>query len=202
MDVPTLMTQIKRQFGDEYSVIITDDDIYGYIYEAELDIIRNTGLNTITQTASSSTFPLALPTTVSIKRVTVNGVAMVYTTTQEMDMLGLDYSVTGAPSYYYIDLQKLYLYPAANPVVQVSVTYSKTPVLMVGTPASQSFTVADVYHTDILKFCRGKAHNKNQNFQAEKVEMDAYNEAIGVRREEANSVDNIIVKINDPWDYE
>jgi hypothetical protein len=127
---------------------------------------------------------------------------MVYTTTQEMDMLGLDYSVNGGPSYYYLDQQKLYLYPTAVPVVQVTIAYSKTPVLMSGTPASNSFTVAEVYHTDILKFCRGKAHNKNQNFQAEKVEMDAYNDAIGVRREEATSVDNIITKINDPGDYE
>ena len=72
VDVVTALRRIKRQFGDEYDVVIIDDDIYGWIYEAESDIIRNTGCNDTKLTVSSTSFPSDVPASVNIKRISIS----------------------------------------------------------------------------------------------------------------------------------
>lgn len=202
MDVPTALLRIKRQFGDEYDVIINNDDIYGWIYEAELDIIRNTGSHDFSQTVSSTLFPSAVPDSVTISVVSINGKALTFTSKSEIILAYSNLDAIGEPGFWYLEDKKIYLYPFDPTVSQnVDMTYSKIPVLMAGLPASNTFVIPENYRTDLVNFCIAKAHNKNRNYQAERTFMDLYDRSLGLRRDEEQSQDGPIYKSGDPMDY-
>jgi hypothetical protein len=203
VDVASALTTIKRQFGDEYDVIITDIDIYAWIHDAELDIIRNTSANNFTINVATSAFPTSVPDSVNIRRLSVNGKALQFISKEELDLLHLADTQTGTPSYWYKSNKQVFVYPADTASTQqIQVTYNKVPSTMTGLPTANSFTVPEVYHEDVIKYCLARAHNKNHDAAAEKQQMDLYDRGIGTRRDESHSPDAPVYKIQDPWDYE
>jgi len=202
MDVETVLRRVKRQFGDEYDVVINDDDIYGWIYEAEMDIIRNTGSNEQTMTQSSTAFPLDIPANVNITRILINGSPLSYLSQNVLDDQGFNFNAVGGRSSWYKVGTKVHLYPSDTLITNVDIHYTKTPVMMQGLPAANLFTVPERYRTDVIQFCIAKAHNKNRNFQAEQRAMENYDRSLGIRREEAYSTDGAQYKGSDPMDYE
>lgn len=203
VDVPTALRRIKRQFGDEYGVVITNDDIYGWIHDAELDIIRTTSCNDTTISVSSSTFPVDVPTSVNIKRLSVAGKALAFITVDEIDMLSLNTQSTGGIQYWYkTEGTKLNLWPVPDTASSIDIQYNKTPGMMVDPDTGNTFTVPEVYHDDVLKYCIARAHNKNNNLQAEQAQMQLYDRNLNIRRDESQSVDLTLYKGGDPMDFE
>jgi len=202
VDVTTAVLRIKRQFGDEYDVVITDNDIYGWIYEAESDIIRSTGCNDTKLTVSSSSFPSDVPASVNIKRIAIDNKALQYITVAEIDLLALSIVATGGPQYWYKEKTKVCLWPVSETAVNVEINYNKVPAAMSGLPSVNTFTVPDVYHDDVIKYCIGRAHNKNNNLQAEQAQMTLYDRNLSTRRDEAQNADTVIYKGADPMDFE
>lgn len=207
MDVTTAVKRIKRQFGDEFDVVINDDDIYGWIYDAESDIIRTTGCNDTTISVPSTSFPTDVPATVNIKRLTLNGKALQYVTVEELDLLNVSLSDKSTPQYWYkakfsIEGAKVCLYPLATDTVNVNISYNKVPTIMSGATSANTFTVPDIYHEDIVKYCIGRAHNKNNNLQAEAAQMQIYDRNLNIRRDEAQTGDTVLYKAGDPMDFD
>jgi hypothetical protein len=203
VDVTTALLRVQRQFGDEYEVIFNDDDFYGWVYEAEVDIIRTTGSNSVTIIVATSAFPSSVPDSVNIQRVSVNGKSLQHITKEEIDLIGISDTNTGTPGYWYRSNKQVCLYPQdLTSSQQVQITYNKVPVIMSGLTSANTFTVPQVYHDDVVKYCIARAHNKNHDMQAEKATMDLYDRNISLRRDESQSIDAPIYKINDPMDYD
>jgi len=202
VNVETAVMRIKRQVGDEYDVVFNDDDVYGWIYEAESDIIRNTGCNDTKLTVSSTSFPADVPASVNIKRISINSKALQYISAAEIDLLGLSIAATGGPAYWYKEKTEIRLWPVATTAVDVEIHYNKVPEIMTDIPSSNTFTVPAVYHDDVIKYCIARAHNKNNNLQAEGAQMALYDKNLSSRRDEAQSIDGIIYKGADPMDFE
>jgi hypothetical protein len=201
MLVSDALRKIKRQFGDEYNVVIIDQDIFDWIHEAELDIIRSVSDNDLTLSVPSSTFPLSIPEKVTIKRVSINHKTLMYITLPQLDMMRLNELEQGETQYWYFQGAKVYLYPVPTVgTTTISVTYVKAPDEIVS--SAGSFTVPEVYHEDVVRFCLSRAHNKNQNFRAAEAEMEAYDRRVSNRRNEAQSPDTILYKAPDPFDYD
>jgi hypothetical protein len=201
MLVSDALRKIKRQFGDEYNVVIIDQDIFDWIHEAELDIIRSVSDNDLTLSVPSSTFPLSIPEKVTIKRVSINHKTLMYITLPQLDMMRLNELEQGETQYWYFQGAKVYLYPVPTVgTTTISVTYVKAPDEIIS--SAGSFTVPEVYHEDVVRFCLSRAHNKNQNFRAAEAEMEAYDRRVSNRRNEAQSPDTILYKAPDPFDYD
>lgn len=132
VEVQAALRRVKRQFGDEYNVIILDQDIYDWIYDAELDIIRHTSDNDITLQVPVNNFPLSVPDRVNIKRVSVGGKALTYSTQSELDLNGAYLNSKGGSRWWYFQAGILSLFPEPEPLDKfvVEVTYSKTPSIM------------------------------------------------------------------------
>ena len=132
MDVSSALRRVKRSFGDEYAVVISDQDIFDWIYDAELDIIRHTSDNDISLQIPASNFPLNVPDRVNIKRLAVNNKALTYTTVSELDLSSASLSHSGTSSYWYFQGGVLGIWPIPTPQDKyiVEVTYSKTPTPM------------------------------------------------------------------------
>jgi len=204
MDVATALTIIKRHFGDEYDVIILDTDLYAYIYEAEMDIIRQAGSNDKNINVQSNLFPSAVPDSIKIKRVSCNGSDVTYTTRDELDLMGAGdtTTTTGFPEYWYLFNKSIYLYPSPTGTpFSVNLTYSKTPTLMAGAPASNTFTVPEVFHNDIIQYCLSRCYSKNSDTNNEQRAMDLYDKNLATRRDEAQTASLALYKIPDPDDF-
>lgn len=201
--VANALTKIKRQFGDEFGVVITDSDIFGWMFEAELDIIRSTGCNDTRISIATSAFPFEVPVSVNFKRLSVNGRALQYTTKDELDLLGLSTTTAGGGKYWYREGTTVCLWPKESSSTIVEILYNKTPVLINDIPAGpiNDFVVPEVYYEDIVNWCIGRAHNKNNNLQAESVQMGLYDKNLNVRRDESQSIDAPIYKGGDPMDF-
>jgi hypothetical protein len=132
MEVSSALRRVKRQFGDEYNVVITDQDIYDWFYDAELDIIRATSDNDLSLQVPANKFPLQIPGRVNLKRLVVNNKALSYITVNELDSTQSFLSTEGTPGYWYFQGGRCGLWPApkTTDVFIVDVTYSKTPAQM------------------------------------------------------------------------
>ncbi len=207
MLVADLVEQVKRQFVDEYDVIIINEDIYAYIYEAEIDIIRRVGANDSTVTVLAAAFPSAVPDSVSIKRVARDGVALDFVPVEELDLWKgsntPDAGNTGVPVAWYMSNKFVNLLPDnTDPTASITITYNKLPVLMTGLPAANTFTVPATYHTDIKNFCLSKAFSKSGEDRKVQEYMELYDRNVGMRASEAQAPDTPVYKQNDPFDFD
>jgi hypothetical protein len=124
-----------------------------------------------------------------------------YITLPQLDMMRLNELEQGETQYWYFQGAKVYLYPVPTVgTTTISVTYVKAPDEIIS--SAGSFTVPEVYHEDVVRFCLSRAHNKNQNFRAAEAEMEAYDRRVSNRRNEAQSPDTILYKAPDPFDYD
>ena len=132
MDVTAALRRVKRSFGDEYAVVISDQDIYDWIYDAELDIIRHTSDNDISLQVPVGNFPLTVPDRVNIKRLSVAGKTLTYTTVAELDLNRASLTSSGGTRYWYFQggLLGIWPEPEISDKYTVEVIYSKTPTPM------------------------------------------------------------------------
>jgi len=208
MDVTTAMRRIKRYFGDEYDILINDDDIFGWLYDAESEIIRSSGQNENVASTTVGTIGVAgsaVPTSVHIKRVVINDVALSHIERDELDMISASEVSPGTPLYWYVVDKKVFLWPIdAASTTPVKIYYNKTPVMITGTaaaPTPTTFVVPEIHHNDLIKYCIARAHDKNKDGANSKVMQDLFDRNIGARRDESMSIDAPIYKIPDPMDY-
>lgn len=129
MDTTTLLRRVKRQFGDEYGIIINDLDIFDWANEAQTKIIRNTTSNDSTITRVANTFPITVTDKVKVKRVAINNRALEQTSLPDLDLLGVANNQEGTPAYWYQADGKINLWPspAVSDVYNVLITYAKLP---------------------------------------------------------------------------
>jgi len=131
MEVATAVRKIRRQFGDEYNVVITEGDILDWIHDAELDIIRSTSDNDTKLNIPANQFPVTVPDRVNIKRLSVANKAIAHTTLTELDLTSSNTDVKGGAVYWYFQSGKICLWPVTETdTYLVEVLYSKTPTPM------------------------------------------------------------------------
>lgn len=205
METADFVLQVKRQYGDEYGVVITDPDILQYIYEGEMDILRASGgFETKNLTAAVSTFPIKVPEAIQIIRLVVNNATLSYISLNELDLLRISLNTTeGAPAYWYDpahELGDIDLYPKTpNDTSVVTIYYRHTAIKR--SSVTGDLTVHERHHTDLLQFCLAKCHNKNRDAQSEQIAMAYYDKNISMRREENESYDGPIYRQPDPEDF-
>lgn len=129
MDIATLVRKIKRQFGDEHNILINDQDIYDWVNECQLQIIRDTTSNDTSFTTPVNQFPVEIFDRVMVKRVAINNRALTPYTLSEIDSAKYSTTQEGAPSYWYVEDGFVHLWPKA-PIADtynVVITYATTP---------------------------------------------------------------------------
>lgn len=202
MQVVDAVRFVKRQFGDEYDIVINNDDIYQWFYDAEMQIIRETASNKSVVTPAGSSFPVSVPDSVNISRVEYKGVALTHIWKEELDLVRAQTTLSeGGPQYWYRYNKSVHLWPAYTGSDLLTIEYSKIPVLMAGDPSVNTFIVPEPYHNDIIKYALSRAHNKNNNHQGEQVERDKFDRNLSLRADEAQGIDGPIYKMGDPMDY-
>lgn len=150
-------TAARRKYNSASSSFFATAEIYDLIYQAELEIARETkmleGRTTTTSTASTQSY--AYPTGVlEIKRVEYDGAKLTPIDLRDDDALTLLNSNTtaeGTPIYYYDWENTVYLRPIPDTSAdQIRIYYYKEPTAV--TSASQTLEVPALFHMCIVDY--------------------------------------------------
>lgn len=179
MNVGEIKTRVKRQFGDESGVQITNADILRWINDGQLEIVRKTecleGLATTVTTVEDESY--SVPTEfIRIERVTYDGNRLQEITMEKLDELypNRDSSdVSGEPEYYYLWSRNIWLYPAPSSAKSLAIYYIKIPNELSADEEDPEIPVT--FHNAIVRYCLAQAKELNEEYkeaQNIKAELD------------------------------
>jgi hypothetical protein len=187
LNVQDVATRVKRVFGDEAGVQITDDDIIRWINDAQEHIVmENEGLMEATATADVvvSQSDYDVPADFSVLRsLKYNGYRLKVMSFAEFNEYIDGYSAPtgvtpygpGIPEIFMVWNNKISLFPVPNTSLTggLSIYYIKhpTPVASLG----DDLSVPLQYHNSIVKFCLKQAYDMDEDFsksQMMKSEID------------------------------
>lgn len=170
---------VKRQFGDESGVQITDSDITRWANQAQVEIVSNNPM--IQTTANQSTvvgqatydINTIAPTMLQLEAVLYDGWPLEPTTIERMKAdLGPDSTMPGSPQYFYVWANTIYLWPVPNAVKPLQVNYSSMPVEVSVT--SDFFGIPDRYYDRICEYVMSKAYELDEDWGAHTVQRQTF----------------------------
>lgn len=180
MIVSDIMTRVKRQFGDESGVQVTDDDIIRWINDGQRRIVmHNEGLLETTALANltQGTQDYDLPVDLLIFRalaLKVNG------DTTFRHIKGLDFAKfneyidgwdgesqsQGVPLVYTLFAGKIRFYPVPDQSVTsgIKIYYNRKPTDV--SSGSDSIDLPLLYHETVATYCLQQAHEMDEDYDA------------------------------------
>ncbi|MFE1145194.1 phage adaptor protein [Streptomyces rochei] len=195
MNVQDVVTRVKRTFGDEAGVQITDQDVIRWINDAQEKIVlENEGLmeTTVATDTVENQMEYDVPPNMSVLRsLKYKGYRLKYMSFAEFNEYIDGYSAAdgvssygpGIPEVFMVWNNKITLFPKPNENLTggLTVYYIKHPE-SVGNLAD-ALTVPLQYHNAIVKFCLKEAYELDEDYQkAQAVKAD---------------FDNDVMKLND-----
>lgn len=194
MNLGDIKTRVKRQFGDESGVQVTDADIVRWVNDAQRDIVmqneellEKTATIDSVATQQSYDFPsdLFILRSIRYKGSLDDGYRhLKYLNLQQFDELldGWDSnSLLSADSiavgWYTSYESKIYLYPTPNESIvgAIKILYSRLPVDVANDVDNLDLPI--YYHNAVSNYCLQKAYELDEdfdaaNFAAQQVQAD------------------------------
>lgn len=204
MDVATIANKVKRTVGDEGGIMIKDADIWGWIDEAQMEILRVTGAITTEATIAANTFPWNIPATwLKTKRVTYANRPLRLITLDELDALNIN-AADGkdTPTMYYHTASTIRLYPEplVGDTTSVVIFYSGTAATIVSAAVPLSVPVSN--HVDVIEFCLKRAYEKTGKEGPARYAHEAFEGRLSQRAFDTfGQDDNYPVIRDDPRDW-
>jgi hypothetical protein len=186
LNVQDVVTRVKRTFGDEAGVQISDDDIIRWINDAQEQIVLdNEGLMETTATANSvvSQAEYDVPADMSVFRsLRFKGYRLKPMSMTEFDSYIDGFSAStpiygpGIPEVFTIWNNKIIVFPTPNESVTggFTILYIKHPA-SVGTLAD-GLTVPLQYHNSVVTYCLKQAYELDEDYQKAELKKAEFNE--------------------------
>lgn len=193
MNVQDIVTRVRRNFGDEAAVQLTDDDIIRWINDGQIEIVKNnqaalqkTDLIDLVAGTSQYVLPADLlllrslryqyPDMLSFK-------AIIYKNMQEFDATidgwdGSAYS-TGHPSFFTMYEGKAILFPTPDTSVTdgLKVLYNQKPADVSSLVDSLSLPL--IYHNTIYRFCMWQASLLDEDHEVGIMYQNTFQDDMG-----------------------
>jgi hypothetical protein len=201
MIVSDVIRKAQRRFGDSNNVMISTQDFYDFIDDAQLRIIREVGTVIATYTAAANTFPYTLPTGfITAIRVEYDKIPLILIAEEDLEATQVDETAyKGTPELYFFQDNQLFLYPQPETGDSKSVVfvYNKVPTAI--TSSGQALEVPTSYHEDVVTWVTMRCHERNENWNAVGTMQQEFNNSMGTRMEEAKVRDDTYQVIRDDW---
>jgi hypothetical protein len=190
--VGDVYSQVKRVFGDESGVQLTNDDIVRWINEAQVDIAdQNQVLQataTLTLTPNVATYSLASvsPPIDSIASILLNGRRIGYIPISQAeesislaDPEGLE---LGAPQFWYEWAGEITFWPKPGQAYNMLLRYTAEPT-DVTTTSTDLLSVPDECFTDVCNYVLMRAYEMDENAEMMAVKQAEYSTSVAERGE-------------------
>jgi hypothetical protein len=172
-----ILTAAKNRYNAIGDNFWSDDELLGLLYDACLDLTRESFL--IERTYSTSTVAsqqeYAYPTdTIAIKRITYDGKKLIPITLREDDQItGLDQDTTstGDPTYYFIWNETISLRPIPSTVGTLKIySYNEPAELLI----SSTLEIPTQFHMDTVNYIVSEMAAKDKSFNHAKWYLDKW----------------------------
>lgn len=172
---------VKRQFGDESGVQVTDADILRWINSAQEEIVSNNQVlkATATKTTTADTYSYQLGIDVNIQYINslhIDGVKILYMNFNEAEELILKQDPTrvvrARPEFWYEWAGVVYLYPTPDAGYTLTIYYHPTPTPV--TQLTDSLSLPDNYFNRIIEYVMAQAFELDENFGAAQTKSNQF----------------------------
>lgn len=199
--VQNVADSVKRQFGDESGVQVTDSDIIRWVNDAQNEIVVknpevNAGMVTVNVTANQTLYPLLanVPDMLVIHSIHFRGEYLnniSFMEAQQTIIRSDDTQTDSKPSFWYEYAGTVNLWPKPSTTIAAGLTifYSKVPTLI--TTLGQTLSVPDTYFKAVIDFCLTQAHEMDDNFQASNVKQQQFETALQVQANRTHAQDTM-----------
>jgi len=183
---------VKRIFGDESGVQLTNDDIVRWINEAQVDISKQNQVlqttATVAVTANTATYALTsvTPKIDTIASILLNGrrvgnipISQAEESISLADPLGTQ---TGSPQFWYAWGGDVTFWPKPNQDYTMTLRYVAQPANVTVT-TTDVLSLPDETFTDIVNFVLMKAYEMDENPQMMAVKQAEYSASVAERGE-------------------
>lgn len=171
MNVGDIITRVRRTFGDEAAVQVSDDDVIRWVNDAQIEIVRQndgalqkTDYVNLVANQSQYTMPsdLLILRTLRYKYASM----LSYSTLKYKNMQQFDDSVdgwdgnafsSGDPQFFTMFEGKVMLFPipSTSATNGLKVLYNQKPTDVVDSTSTPSLPL--IYHSTIVKYCLWQA---------------------------------------------
>ncbi len=211
MLVSEIKRRVQRRFGDASNIVITSQDIFDWVNDAQLEIVRQTACLTTIATADASTYSadgVALTADfVRSLRVTYNlsgdELPLDFASVDELDNLGVSVTlVKDVPRLYYHKNNRLYLYPSPTATDTNDIKHEFVRQAALVSNDADTPQIPSMYHSDIVTFCMIRAYERDQNYRAMDMAQREFLSAESSRRDDAIVQDDTYLAVQDyDWDF-
>jgi hypothetical protein len=190
--VGDVYSQVKRVFGDESGVQLTNDDIARWVNEAQVDIAKQNQVlqttATINMIGGTATYSLSAvtPRIDSVASILLDGrrvgdipVSQAEESISLADPEGLE---TGAPQFWYSWGGDITFWPIPNKNYTMLIRYTAEPTV-VTTTATDLLSVPDECFTDVCNYVLMRAYEMDENAQMMAVKQTEYSTSVAERGE-------------------
>lgn len=176
-----VFSYVKRQFGDESGVQITDADITRWVNQAQVEIVNKNPMiqATATQTAvvGQQTYDVP-PDMIQLESVFVDSMILEQSNFETIRAtMGMGANIEqGIPLYWYVWNNKIYLWPTPSEAKTIEVNYSRLPTRV--TAQSDFLGVPDRYYDRICEFAMSKAYELDEDWSAYQVNRQQFEDKL------------------------
>lgn len=186
-------TEVKRTFGDEAGVQITDADIIRWIDRGQLEILKNTQILRATSTsdlfAGQSVYSLDALRILKIQAIHANGAPLTYISFQEAEkyIISVDPNndASGQPQVWTEWAGNIHIYPASSQDVTngLSIFYLPAPIKL--TALADTLSIPDAYYNNLIDFVLSKAYELDEDPQNSQFKLGQFAQGLdGMANEE------------------
>lgn len=171
--ISDVATYIKRQFGDESGVQVTNDDVIRWVNAAEAEIISAnqvlTAIATTSTVAAQEAYPLGASIDIqAINSIRVDGIKIPFMGFNEADEYINENDPTKSaraiPQFWYQWAGTVYLFPLPDKVYTLQIFYHRVPAAL--TALTDTLNLPDNYFNRIIEYCMAQAYELDENFEA------------------------------------
>jgi hypothetical protein len=190
--VGDVYNQVKRAFGDESGVQLTNDDIARWINEAQVDISKQNQVlqqtATVNVIGNTATYSLTsvTPRIDSIASILLDGRRVgnipISQAEESISLSDPEGTETGAPQFWYEWAGEITFWPKPNKNYTMLIRYTAQPTT-VTTTATDLLSVPDECFTDVCNFVLMRAYEMDENPEMMAVKQAEYSTSVAERGE-------------------
>lgn len=190
--VGDVYNQVKRVFGDESGIQLTNDDIARWINEAQVDIAKQNQIlpetATVNVTGGTATYSLSAvtPKIDSIASILLDGRRIgnipVSQAEESISLADPEGTETGAPQFWYEWAGQITFWPKPNKNYTMLIRYTAQPT-DVTTSLSDVLAVPDECFSDVCNYVLMRAYEMDENAEMMAVKQAEYSTSVAERGE-------------------
>lgn len=198
---------VKRQFGDESGVQVTDQDIIRWINMGQTEIFRRNKPIKKTGTADlvAGQYKYTFPTDVmQVEKLRVKGITIEQLSFQEaeeyINRVDPVTASTALPKVWYDYGGSFMFYPIpdTSSVGGIELFYVPEPTSI--SVITSQLSVPDAYYNRLLEYVMAQAHELDENFTASQVKSTQFQSGLDIQNLEDDNIRNTYPRVTVLWE--